>query len=83
MNQFILAENKKEKEWAVRPYYKRELAEAYAPNLSPSSALNRLASWIKLNKTLCEELAQTGYRPRQQIFTSLQVEIIFRYLGKP
>lgn len=83
MNQFTSETYKEEKEWAVRPYYKRELAEAYAPNLSSSSALNRLATWIKLNKSLCEELAQTGYRHKQQIFTSMQVEIIFRYLGKP
>ena len=30
-------------EWPVRPYSKRELAMAYAPDISPSSALNRLA----------------------------------------
>ena len=27
--------------------------------------------------------ADTGYRPRQRVFTSLQVELIFRYLGRP
>ena len=35
------------KEWPVRPYYKRELAEAYAPTISPASALNRLSKWMK------------------------------------
>ena len=55
-------ENIPGKEWPVRPYYKRELAEAYATTISPASALNRLS---------------------QKIFTSLQVELIFRYLGKP
>lgn len=35
-------ENIPGKEWPVRPYYKRELAEAYAPTISPASALNRL-----------------------------------------
>ena len=58
-------------EWPVRPYSKRELAMAYAPEISPVSALNRL------------ELGDTGYRPRQRVFTSLQVELIFRYLGRP
>jgi hypothetical protein len=29
-------------EWPVRPYSKRELAMAYAPEISPVSALNRL-----------------------------------------
>ena len=58
-------------EWPVRPYSKRELAMAYAPEISPVSALNR------------RELGDTGYRPRQRVFTSLQVELIFRYLGRP
>ena len=42
-------ENIPGKEWPVRPYYKRELAEAYAPTISPASALNRLSKWMKLN----------------------------------
>ena len=44
------------KEWPVRPYYKRELAEAYAPTISPASALNRLSKWMKLNLELDEAL---------------------------
>ena len=60
-------------EWPVRPYSKRELAMAYAPEISPVSALDRLT----------RELGDTGYRPRQRVFTSLQVELIFRYLGRP
>ena len=68
-------ENIPGKEWPVRPYYKRELAEAYAPTISPASALNRLSKWIKLNLALDEA--------SQKIFTSLQVELIFRYLGRP
>ena len=69
-------ENIPGKEWPVRPYYKRELAEAYAPTISPASAL-------KLNLELDEALRHTGYKGSQKIFTSLQVELIFRYLGKP
>lgn len=72
-----------EKAWPVRPYYKRELAEAYAPNISPTSALNRLSKWLKMNLQLNEALIQTGYRDTQKVFTSMQVELIFRYLGKP
>lgn len=48
--------------WPVRPYSKRELAEAYAPNISPVSALNRLAQWFKYNLQLSEALLQTGYK---------------------
>lgn len=76
-------EEEQEERWPVRPYYKRELAEAYAPDISPVSALNRLAQWFKYNSRLSEALRQTGYKTRQQIFTSMQVELIFKYLGRP
>lgn len=72
-----------EKEWRVRPYYKGELAQAYAPYLAPGSALNRLALWIKLNEPLSAALKQTGYRTKQRLFTSKQVALIFEYLGEP
>ena len=51
-------ENEKapEEAWPVRPYSKRELAEAYAPNISPVSALNRLAQWFRYNLQLSEAL---------------------------
>lgn len=72
-----------EKEWRIRPYYKSELAEAYAPYLTPGSALNRLAQWIEHNTPLSEALAKTGYRRTQRVFTSRQVALIFEYLGEP
>ena len=71
------------KEYRIRPYYKSELAEAYAPYLAPGSALNRLAHWIELNTPLSQALAQTGYRRNQRLFTSRQVALIFEYLGEP
>ena len=45
----------------IRPYSKSELARAYAPEITPQAALNRLAAWIKLNRPLREALDQTGY----------------------
>ena len=38
---------------------------------------------IGLNLELDEALRHTGYKGSQKIFTSLQVELIFRYLGQP
>ena len=67
----------------IRPYYKSELAQAYAPDISPGAALNRLALWIKTNTQLTEALKQTTYRPTQRMFTSRQVGLIFEYLGEP
>lgn len=72
-----------EKQWRVRPYYKNELAQAYAPDISPGAALNRLALWIRVNTSLSEALAQTGYQSKQRVFTSKQVALIFEYLGEP
>ena len=69
--------------WQVRPYSKCELARAYAPDIAPTSALNRLAQWIRLNRPLSEALRETGYYARQHVFTSRQVELIFHYLGRP
>ena len=69
--------------WPVKPYYKRDLAVAYAPDITPVAALNRLASWIHHHKVLYRALADSGYADRQRMFNSVQVELIFRYLGRP
>lgn len=70
-------------EWPVKPYYKRDLAVAYAPDITPVAALNRLSSWIRHHRTLYQALLDSGYADRQRMFTSFQVELIFRYLGRP
>ena len=56
-------------EMRIRPYSKSELARAYAPEITPQAALNRLAHWIKLNQALTEALQQ--------------VALIFEHLGEP
>ena len=47
-------------EWPVRPYSKRELAMAYAPEISPVSALNRLAEWMSLCSGTCHTYCADG-----------------------
>ena len=74
---------KEEREWRIRPYYKSELAQAYAPDICPGAALNRLAMWIRTNTQLSEALKKTNYRVTQRMFTSRQVALIFEYLGEP
>ena len=74
---------KEEREWRIRPYYKSELAQAYAPDISLGAALNRLASWIRTNTQLSKVLKQTNYRVTQRMFTSRQVALIFEYFGEP
>ena len=67
----------------IRTYSKKELAIAYAPNISMVAALNRLALWLKTNHQLWDELLQTGYRTTQRYFNSRQVRLIFDHLGEP
>lgn len=67
----------------IKSYTKKELALAYAPCLSMSGALNRLASWINGNKELLAALSNCGYQPHQRMFTPYQVRLIFEYLGEP
>lgn len=83
MNPITPQEALTEEAWQIRPYSKCELARAYAPDIAPTSALNRLAQWIRLNRPLSEALRETGYYARQHVFTSRQVELIFHYLGRP
>jgi len=79
----MTADHPSMKEYRIRPYSKSELAQAYAPDICPRAALNRLLLWIKTNRRLTEALAQTDYRPAQRIFTSRQVALIFEFLGEP
>lgn len=67
----------------IRPYSKSELAQAYAPDITPKAALNRFAAWIRINLPLSEALRQTGYYTKQRVFTSRQVTLIFEFLGEP
>ena len=67
----------------IIPMSKMELAMLYAPNLTPQGAVNRLIDWIRHNPELTESLLRTGYRKSQKLLTSLQVRIIFDYLGEP
>lgn len=69
--------------FTIRAFSKCELAMLYSPEITPRSAVNRLARWIRLNKELSQALYERGYRPKQQLFTPTQVEQIVYYLGEP
>jgi len=55
------------------------------------SKLDRKYGWslvllrtkINTNRDLWEELKENSYDPYQKVLTPLQVEIIFKYLGRP
>jgi len=67
----------------LKSYSKKELALAYAPDLSVTSALRRLRQWINDDHPLLEALIQAGYRPEQRVFTLRQVKILFDFIGEP
>lgn len=62
---------------------KRELAQLYAPNLTPRAAVNRLRAWIDRHPILTAELARCGYRKTARLLTGKQVRLILTYLGEP
>ncbi len=62
---------------------KKQLALAYAPELSESGAYKRLHQWLHFNKQLMSDLYAANYQDKQRVFTSRQVAIIYEYLGEP
>ena len=69
----------------LRPHAmsKCELAMAYAPDVTPHSAVKRLMKWLSINPSLMAALRATHYYRNQKIFTARQVEIILDHLGEP
>ena len=67
----------------LKAYKKKELAVAYAPNITERAALNRLNLWIHDNDYLVRRLEETRYNPYQKVFTLRQVALLFEYLGEP
>lgn len=63
--------------------YKRELAKAYAPELTYYAALHRLSLWINTHPQLRKALKRTGYTPKQKTLTERQKMLIIKYLGEP
>ncbi len=63
--------------------YTKELAAMYFANSTPKAATTNLKRWIDRNESLKNELAETGYKEGQRVFTPRQVELIFRHLGEP
>lgn len=73
----------KENDFDIVPMTKRELAQLYAPDLTPHSAVNRLMNWVERNPHLMAELSACGYRKHSRLLTVMQVGAILKYLGAP
>lgn len=70
---------------AIRPrtFSNMELGCLYCPHLTPAMASRRLKEWIIYNPTLVEMLKESGWNPRNRIYTPHQVACIFKILGEP
>ena len=69
----------------IRPltFSNLELGCLYCPHLTPAMASRRLKEWIIYNPTLVEMLKESGWNPRNRIYTPHQVACIFKILGEP
>jgi len=68
----------------LREYGRTELAQLYAPDITPEAAWRKLRSWMDIHPTLGSTLATMGYDPRRQrSFTPAQVRVITEALGEP
>lgn len=66
-----------------RTFSNLELGCLYCPHLTPAMASRRLKEWIIYNPTLVEMLKESGWNPRDRIYTPHQVACIFKILGEP
>jgi hypothetical protein len=55
----------------------------YKPNITRVAAVHSLRRWINDCPELRRELNAADYNPRSNDLTSIQVELIVMYLGRP
>ncbi len=71
-------------DFQIRVYLKTELAQLYAPHLTPDAALRKMRKWIHRNPDLYRQLYDEGNEGKnEQAYSKRQVEIIVRYLDTP
>lgn len=79
----ICTTDRDEKKFAVRSYGKGELAQLYAPDITPKAAVKKLNRWIALKPGLLQQLYGTGMVPKAKYYTPMQVCCIVEALGEP
>lgn len=73
----------KQMEFEIKGYGRTELAQLYAPDITPAAAWKKLKGWIAFYPGLTELLESLGYQPRQRTFTPAQVRAITEAIGEP
>ena len=67
----------------VAGYGKREVAMAYFPHATDTTARRNLARWIKGDPELSKRLTEAGYNPHKHSFTPTQLRILYDIWGEP
>ena len=62
---------------------KTDIAQAYFPLISASSARHKLMQILQDDANLILKLLQTGYNPKSHYFTPIQIDLIIATLGDP
>jgi hypothetical protein len=70
-------------EYPIRTYGKTELALLYNPYTTPHAAVQTLMRWIRENDELWQLFTEMKFNPHRHTFFSREVELIYRYIGKP
>ena len=72
-----------ETHFQIRAYGKGELAQLYAPHVTPAAACRKLMQWINMQPQLVEELKRYGFTAGSRTFTPIQVRLIVAAIGEP
>ena len=62
---------------------KKELAQAYCPDIDYTAALKKLNHRMRTNPELSARLAAAGDITTQRRFTPHQVKLLYHYLAEP
>ena len=60
-----------------------ELALQYFPNISQKSATMQLLKWVRVSRTLVDQLEESGWHTGKKYLTPRQKDYIVQHLGEP
>ena len=60
-----------------------ELALQYFPNISQKSATMQLLKWVRVSRTLVDQLEESGWHPGKKYLTPRPKDYIVQHLGEP
>lgn len=60
-----------------------ELALQYFPYISQKSATMQLLKWVRVSRTLVDQLEESGWHPGKKYLTPRQKDYIVQHLGEP